>query len=156
MDDTFPTLDRLRLPDDQIAKHTPATPKEKVNSSRTPKIRGEFLKGPIPLEWLGRAAKLRGKASLATALAIWFEVGRRRSNEIKLTTAILARFGVNRKAKYRALKQLEGANLISVVRPPRKNPIVTVLIVDSESPTKPTCGSVPSMSLDGTAIATAI
>jgi hypothetical protein len=140
MIDNFPTLDQLRLPDQQFFKHAQTTPKERKISSKPPKVQGEFLKGPIPLAWLGRAAKLPGKASLATALAIMFEVGRRRSQEIVLTTAILKRFGVNRKAKYRALKLLEKAGLISVVRRPRKNPLVAVLVVedgttvDSEKP----------------------
>lgn len=130
MIDNFPTLDQLRLPDQQFFKHVQTTPKERKISSKPPKIQGEFLKGPIPLAWLGRAAKLPGKASLATALAIMFEVGRRRSQEIILTTAILKRFGVNRKAKYRALKLLEKTGLISVVRRPRKNPLVSVLVVE--------------------------
>lgn len=147
MNDSFPSLERLRLPDEQIQKHSPAIAKGIKISSPYPKVRGEFLKGPIPLEWLGRAAKLPGKASLATALAIMFEVGRRRSNQIKLTTAILNRFGVNRKAKYRALKQLEGAQLISVIRTPRKNPIVTVLPVDAESPDKTPGREVTGMAL---------
>lgn len=136
MNDSFPSLERLRLPNEQIQTHAPAISKGIKITSPSPKVRGEFLKGPIPLDWLGRAAKLPGKASLATAIAIMFEVGRRRSNQIKLTTAILNRFGVNRKAKYRALKQLEGAQLISVIRTPRKNPIVTVLPVDAENPDK--------------------
>lgn len=130
MNDDFPTLDQLRLPDQQFFKHVPSTPKELKISPKHPKIQGEFLKGPIPLDWLGRAAKLPGKASLATALAIMFEVGRRRSQEIVLTTAILLRFGVNRKAKYRALIQLENAGLISVVRQPRRNPLVAVLPIN--------------------------
>lgn len=130
MIDNFPTLDQLRLPDQQFFKHVQTTPKERKISAKPPKVQGEFLKGPIPLAWLGRAAKLPGKASLATALAIMFEVGRRRSQEIVLTSAILKRFGVNRKAKYRALKLLEKARLISVVRRPRKNPLVAVLVVE--------------------------
>ena len=56
MIETFPDLDRLRLPDEQIPKHTTATPQGRAVSSTAPKVRGEFLKGPIPLDWLGRAA----------------------------------------------------------------------------------------------------
>lgn len=149
MNEAFPSLDRLRLTDEQITTHAPTIAKGIKISSRSPKVRGEFLKGPIPLDWLGRAAKLPGKAALATALAIMFEAGRRRSNQVKLTTAILNRFGVNRKAKYRALKQLEGAKLISVVRTPRKNPIVTVLPVDAELPDKTPCREVTSTALNG-------
>jgi hypothetical protein len=138
MDEPFPDLDRLRLPAIQRQTHV----KTNFNGRKSPPnavwVQGEFVKGPIPLDWLGRAAKLTGKAPLATALAIMFEVGRRRSPQITLTTAILDRFGVNRKAKYRGLEQLEEANLIKVDRRPRKNPIVTVLAVHSNASPNPT------------------
>lgn len=80
----------------------------------------------MPLPWLSAAAKLRGKAPLAVALAVWFEAGRRRSNKVRLTTAILNHLSVNRKAKYTALTALEMAGLIRVYRKPRKNPIIRI------------------------------
>ena len=51
---------------------------------------------------------------------------------MRLTTAILKRFGVNRKAKYRALKSLEDAGLIRVHRELRKNSVVTILELKGE------------------------
>jgi hypothetical protein len=45
------------------------------------------------------AAKLSGKAPVAVALAIWFQVGRRRSKEVRLTSAVIERFGIDRKAR---------------------------------------------------------
>jgi len=123
MDDVFDDLDRFRVSDSVrqlINSKPPAMPKAR-------KAKTEFLKGPIPIPWLLRAVQLPGKAPLAVALAIWFEAGRRKSNEVKLTTAILNRFNVNRKAKYRALKMLEEAGLIRVYRKPRCNPAVTIL-----------------------------
>lgn len=130
MDDTFPDLNRLRL-DSLSPIIYSSNLHEFKKPTKPPRIKGDFLKGPIPLNWLGKAASLSGK-SLAVALAIMFEVGRRGSKEIKLTTAILERFNVGRKAKYRALKQLEHASLISVNRAPRRNPIVTVLIMEED------------------------
>jgi DNA-binding transcriptional ArsR family regulator len=50
---------------------------------------------------------------------------------VRLTTAILKRFSVNRKAKYRALKGLEDAGLVRVRREPRRNPVVTILLPDT-------------------------
>jgi hypothetical protein len=132
--DIYADLDRLRF---THAAFTPtalarladvkATPKPKAK-----KITGEFLKGPIPLPWLTAVTKLSGKAPLAVALAVWFEAGRRKSNEVKLTTAILRRFSVNRKAKYTALKSLEKAGLVRVRREPRRNPVVTILDIQGE------------------------
>ncbi len=127
MNETLPDLNRLRLPIEQVFTRSESHVAGIKPSFHAPKVRGEFLKGPIPLSWLGTAAKLPGKAPLAVALAIMFEVGRRRSSTITLTTAILERFGVNRKSKYRALQRLEKAGLISVARRPHKNPLVAVL-----------------------------
>jgi len=125
--DFFTNLDRLRMPEQQIDTHSTATPKRVPSLSQNRRVKGEFLKGPIPLRWLSSAAKLPGKAPLAVSIAIMFESGRRKSNEIVLTTAICERFNVNRKAKYRGLKKLEEANLIEVHRRPRKNPVVRII-----------------------------
>lgn len=124
--DPFADLNRLRLPATPQVPTAPGltgplvTPKPK-------RMIGEFLKGPIPLPWLTVASKLAGKGPLAVALAVWFESGRRKSHEVRLTTAILQRFNVNRKAKYRALRSLEKAGLVRVRREHRKNPVVTIL-----------------------------
>ena len=129
--DFFSNVDRLRLPSLEMKSH----PRALQSGSNAPPRRrqgGEFIKGPIPLPWLSRAAGLPGKAPLAVALAIRFEAGRRRSNEIVLTTAILERFCVNRKAKYRGLNALEEAKLVSVQRRLRRNPVVTILEVGDE------------------------
>ena len=132
-DDFFNDLDRLRAPLDQMVKPSKATEKGVKVSSKPNRIAGEFLKGPIPLAWLSRASRLRGKAALAVGLALWFEAGRRRGREVVLTTAICERFGVNRKAKYRALFALEKANLIVVKRVSRRNPVVTIQHFKDES-----------------------
>jgi hypothetical protein len=128
--DFFANLQRLQL--SLPAGDPPATTAATGKAPSKGKIKGEFLKGPVPLAWLSSAARLAGKAPLAVGLAIWFEAGRRRSNEFILTTAILARFNVSRKAKYRALEILEEARLIRVYRKPRRNPVVTIL--DGETP----------------------
>lgn len=135
--DIYADLDRLRF---THAAFTPTALARLADAKaftkpkpKAKKISGEFLKGPIPLPWLTAVTKLSGKAPLAVALAICFEAGRRkRLNELKLTTAILERFSVNRKAKYTALKSLEGAGLVRVRREPRRNPVVTILDVQGE------------------------
>jgi hypothetical protein len=97
-------------------------------------VKGEFLRGPIPMLWLRRVCRLPGKNTLATALAIWWLAGlRRREEGLSLTTAALKRFEVvTRSAKYDALKALEAAKLISVRRKAGKNPAVTILPVEPE------------------------
>jgi hypothetical protein len=117
-DNFFDNLDRLRM---SLAS-VEAPPR-----ARNHRIQGEFLKGPVPLAWLTVATRLPGKSPLAVGLALWFEAGRRRSKKVTLTSAILARFNVDRKSKYRGLASLERAGLVKVVRVPRRNPEVTII-----------------------------
>lgn len=113
-------LEKLRL--------TGAAPPPFSSRPRPSSIRGQFLRGPIPLAWLARAAKLPGKSPLAVALAIRFEEGRLEAGRpIKLTNPLVAKFGVSRKSKYRAIDALEQAGLIEVSRSPRKAPSVRVI-----------------------------
>jgi hypothetical protein len=131
--DIFADLDRLRFtPTPMPQSAVRAADVKTLPKPKAKKITGEFLKGPIPLPWLTAVTKLSGKAPLSVALAVWFEAGRRKSNEVKLTTAILRRFSVNRKAKYAALRSLERAGLVRVRREPRRNPVVTILDVQGE------------------------
>ena len=95
--------------------------------------KGEFVQGPLPLAWLGPAAKLPGKA-LHVALAICFEQGRRKRPEFRLTSAILGRFGVGRKAAYAGLAALEEAGLVTVQRRQGKNPVIRLLNTGSQPP----------------------
>jgi hypothetical protein len=61
-DDFFANLDRLRFPPAGTSMHNAEARPQQKNSRR---VRGEFLKRPIPLTWLTAASKLRGKSPLA-------------------------------------------------------------------------------------------
>lgn len=87
----------------------------------------KFLKGPIPLPWLSRAALLPGKA-LHVALALWFLSGLTKSRTVRLSKSTLEYFGVKRQASYRSLKALEGVGLIACSRSPGRCPIVTLKV----------------------------
>ena len=93
---------------------------------------GWFLMGPVPGEWLGRAAALPGK-SLHVALAIRHETDLKKNKSVKLCRAHLRKFAVLPDAARRALKCLEDARLIDVVRNPGQCPVVTVLEVDRDN-----------------------
>ena len=115
-------LDQLALPKDRAK---PIKPKAKLPHHKT----GEkFLKGPIPMTWLCKAAQLPGK-SLHVGNALWFLGGLNKSPTVKLNQAILAEFGVTRHCKYRALNWLTNAGLITVQEAYGKNPVVTILAV---------------------------
>lgn len=110
-------LATLRLPHKTNANHYPPALRQQADR--------RFLKGPIPWGWLTDAAKLPGHA-FHVAIALCFKVGVTRSETVTLTTTLVAELGVDRHAKYRALKALEQAGLVTVVRQHGKNPLITL------------------------------
>lgn len=84
-----------------------------------------FIKGPICLRWVEKAAHLPGK-SFHVGLALWYLKGLKKMDTVILTGATLEIFDVNRHAAYRALKNLEREHLIKVVRAAGKAPRVTI------------------------------
>jgi hypothetical protein len=86
-----------------------------------------FLKGPVPIWWLQKAASLPGSRALAVACCLWYLAGRYKTSRVRLTSVQLKEWGVNRKAKSRALLSLERAGLIAVENLPGKNSVVTIL-----------------------------
>src|SRR5215207_5041710 len=77
--------------------------------------KARFLRGPIPLDALAKAACLPGKA-LAVFLAVHHRCNLESETSVTLPAALLASFGVDRNAKACALRNLEKAGLVSVNR----------------------------------------
>ena len=85
-----------------------------------------FLAGPIPLDWLHKAAELPGK-SLNVAFAIWWLNGMAKGKPLKLTPLSLNSFCVKREAASAALNRLEMAGLIHLQRSLGKRPTISIL-----------------------------
>ena len=88
--------------------------------------KAHFLKGPIPMPWLSKAADLPGK-SLNVALAIHWLYGMARGKSVTITQLALANFRVSNDAYLDALPRLEAAGLIRVQRAAGRRAIITVL-----------------------------
>lgn len=86
----------------------------------------DFLRGPIPWDWISRAAILPG-AALPVGLVLWRTAFLKNTLDVKLTSASLRAVGVTRMSKMRALKELEAAGLIEVQRTHGKNPLVGIV-----------------------------
>jgi hypothetical protein len=116
-----PDLAELRLsPERKIPKRRPGAAPSGPGRTR------RFLKGPVPLDWLLAVGCLPGKA-MHIGVALWHQVGLcGGSPTVKLRWKLMGEFGVTRHSGYRALKALEAAGLISVVRHPGRSPVVTV------------------------------
>jgi hypothetical protein len=125
-------LDRLRL---TVPKATHSS----LSSGKVlrPKLGDKFLKGPIALDWLATAGMQPGKA-LHVALALCFWAGVKRSTQVALSMAWLAKtLGVDRFSGYRGLAALERAGLVSVLRRRGRKSLVTFLDVPTGQVTMP-------------------
>src|SRR5689334_1753578 len=96
------------------------------HGSVTVRAHSQFLKGPISMPWLEKAARLPGRA-LHVALALRHQSALKRSQTVTLPNRQLAEFGLDRDAKRRGLAALENARLVIVERKPGRNPIVTIV-----------------------------
>ena len=121
-DDAEPVIDLANFRSTQL----PATASHGKSTRRISpqRYKGEFV-AAIPLKWLQPACATSGKV-LAVALTIWFQFKRCKGRPFKLTTSLLKRFSVGRKASYSALRKLETFGLITVLRQTGKTPVVTV------------------------------
>jgi hypothetical protein len=101
-------------------------PEQKVELACTRERRAGNFIAYIPLVWFQQACALPGKAAVLGA-ALWYHYRRNGPKPFRLTNAGLKGFGITRQAKYRALDALEAAGLISVRRPGKKSPEITIL-----------------------------
>ena len=86
---------------------------------------GRFLKGPIPLELLRRAAVLSGR-SLDLYILIRHRSDLRRGQAVTVPADMLTSWGISKDAKARALAALESAGLVAVERRPGRPVRVTL------------------------------
>lgn len=90
-----------------------------------------FLKGPIEMSWLARAARQPGRA-LHVGIAVWYRVGLKKTRTIALNLSRMSDFGLDRFAARRGLAALERAGLVAVTRAAGRNPVITVLDASEE------------------------
>lgn len=90
-----------------------------------------FIKGPIPMHWLERAAQLPGK-TIHAALGLWYVRSVTGREQFTVKRGTWERLNLTRQAYYRALRDLEAQGLITVERKPGRYPLVRLL--DSQTP----------------------
>jgi len=81
----------------------------------------------VQLQWAAKASAALN--SPRTMLLVWltYQAWRTKSTTFAVPNKALADYGVSRKVKFLALRQLEAAGLIKVKRRPRRHPVVTLL-----------------------------
>jgi len=90
-----------------------------------------FLKGPIPMWWIAKAAHLPGK-TLAVGMAIWWLRGMAQDKPFKLTQKALDTLAVSPDAAYDGLRRLEAAGLVKVTRAPGQRATIDVLLASAK------------------------
>jgi hypothetical protein len=108
---------------------TPTSPITPKVINREGRVRGQFLKGPIPWNWITCAMRLPGKA-LHVAVVLWQEAGFRKSRHVKFRMSKIERVGFSRWTARRALVILEEAKLIKIGRKPGQLLQVEILEVE--------------------------
>ena len=99
-----------------------------------------FLRGPIPLPWLQRAASLPGKASTLGLILWWFK-GMNPTKPIKVTTKSLRNFSLSESAYLDGLKRLEEAGLVSVTRNKGQRALIEIIVLEDEAVRPPKAAS---------------
>ena len=126
--------EKLRLPPD-LDVQDELKPTKKL--SKTPRINGLFVKGPIPWCCLLKAMALPGKA-LHVALLLWQRRGMVKGRAVHLCLTTTPQSGIPTRTAQRAMTALEGAGLVKVKRKPGSGLSVTILDVeDDDNATNP-------------------
>jgi hypothetical protein len=86
-----------------------------------------FIRGPIPIPWVEKVAKLPGKA-LALAVGLWWLHGMAKGGEVTVTRKMLERLNISRDAAADGLLRLEKADLIRVTRATGQRPRVHIVM----------------------------
>jgi hypothetical protein len=114
-------LERFERRGGESATNMPSPPPQRPPQ----RVKGAFLKGPIPLGWLEAAGRLSGKA-LHVGTFLWYKAGLTKSMTVKPSYEELRRFGVLPDAFQRALVKLEAAGLVTADKHPGRKPRVTI------------------------------
>lgn len=116
-------------------------PKLPNRPQTVPTARGRsepFLKGPIPLAWLAKAASLR-KPALAAGLCLWFQRGvSKSSGPVRVGGQVRKKLGLSAAQMLRGLRALETASLIRFEKCGRGRCAVVQIVEAISPPTVPT------------------
>ena len=83
----------------------------------------------VPLRWIAVAAKATRSPVTIVCIELLHASWKAKNSTVPLPNGRLAKLGVSREIKRRCLRDLERAGLISVERPARKTPIVTLVLL---------------------------
>jgi hypothetical protein len=95
----------------------------KGSARKTTKWRKQFVR--VPWVWVDRLKEARYISTYRVALHLLYEFWRNGGRVIRLSNSAP---GIERRRKWRGLRELEQFGLIEIERRPRKAPLITVLV----------------------------
>jgi len=95
-----------------------------VVKQRREKLEQQFIK--VPVGWVNKLAETKRRATWPVALCLLRLSWKKNSKTVSLPNSALKEFGVSRKMKADALKELEAKKLVTVEVSERKSPRVTL------------------------------
>jgi hypothetical protein len=114
--DPYADLKQHRLDPEMLAKLA-------VVPRKIRKRREHFVK--VPWTWVERLVKARYTATYRVALHVLYRHWKGSGKPFTLSNGMVAMEGVERRAKWRALRELEQLGLITIERRKRKSPRIT-------------------------------
>ena len=81
----------------------------------------------VPLWWIQQAATITKSSTAMVCIELLYRSWKAKSPTFPLPNGNLRKLGVSREIKRRVLRDLERGGLITVERPTRKTPIVTLV-----------------------------
>jgi hypothetical protein len=101
---------------------------ETTRNPQKTKSTSAFIRGPIPLDWLARAAKIPRCNALVVGLVLFYLAGLTKDrNGLVVTIRRCKAFGLERKSVQRGLADLEKSGLVRVTRKNGRSPRVDIL-----------------------------
>jgi hypothetical protein len=83
----------------------------------------------VPIRWMARAAKATRAPKALVLTELLYAAWKAKRLTFPLPNGRLAKLGAGRETKRRVLRDLEQAGLITVERPTRKTPIITLVML---------------------------
>src|SRR3954465_3511596 len=95
--------------------------------ARAARREAQFIKGPLPLGWVARAAQAGHPQALPVLLALRYKTDILRQPWVKPPAAVLRLLGVDKDARSRAIAAMERAGLVQVQRRPGRPPLLRLV-----------------------------
>ena len=119
------STDWATVPDRLVPARVVAS--ERAGGRRASRERSTFVKGPLPMGWIGAAVRCGDARALPVLLALKAKADAGRETWVRPPATSLQDLGVGRMARSRAIGALERAGLVEVRRRRGRPPLVRLV-----------------------------